>query len=55
MAKEKDMLAIVKRIKWFRRSFWNRLRSTELKNAARVDFEKDKVGFEMLRTMVRAA
>ena len=35
--------------------FWRGLRSTELKNATRVRFEKDNVGFEMLRTKVRAA
>ena len=54
-AKEKGHVSDSQKDKMLKNKFWRGLRSTELKNATRVHFEKDKVGFEMLRTKVRAA
>lgn len=54
-AKEKGHVSDSQKDKMLKNKFWRGLRSAELKNATRVHFEKDKVGFEMLRTKVRAA
>ena len=54
-AKEKGHVSDSQKDKMLKNKFWRGLRNTELKNATRVHFEKDKVGFEMLRTKVRAA
>ena len=54
-AVQKDNESITLWSKMLKNNFWRGLRSTELRNAPRVHFEKDKVGFEILRTKARAA
>ena len=52
-AKEKGHVTDTQRDKMLKNKFWRGLKNSELKNASRIHFEKEKVDFELLRTKVR--